>query len=91
MKNKWPVKGNCNVSCHSAGSSSGTISDKEARNLGVGSGPVPQHDWPFQRTTCKATSIICLQKLHGAWFLSTYRFVCFFKEQFYDSYLSNTV
>lgn len=57
MKNKWPVKGT-GKSCHSAGSSSGTISDKEARNLGVGSGPVPQHDWPFQRTTCKATSII---------------------------------
>lgn len=45
------------MSCHNPGSSSGTISDKEARNLGVGSGSVPQHDWPFQRTTCKATSI----------------------------------
>lgn len=39
--------------------------------------PVPHGNWPFQRTTCKVTSIIYLY--WGAWFIFTYRFGFVFK------------
>ena len=53
--------------------------------------PVPQHDWLFQRTTCEATRILYLHKLKGAWFIFTYGFGFFFKEQFNDIFFMSSV